>query len=159
MAKRVAIRKPPRGFSRFFYRFPILFYKWGWGGLFGKRMLLLNHTGRKSGLPRKAVLEVVNLDPETNTFIINVGFGPKTDWYQNLLAQPNASIMVGKEMIEVHAASIKGEAGGNFLLGYSQQHPKGAKMISKLLGYEVDGTHEDWRALGEQLIFVQLSPR
>lgn len=159
MVKKVAERKVPSGISRFFYRFPILFYKWGLGGIFGKRMLLLNHKGRKSGLSRKAVLEVVNHNPKTNTYIINAGFGPKSDWYQNLLVQPNASIVVGKEQIDIQATSIHGEAGGDFLLGYSKDHPKEAKMISKLLGYQVDGTDEDWRALGEELIFLRLSPR
>ncbi len=159
MAKNIAVKKLPSGISRFFYRFPILFYKWGWGGLFGKRMLLLNHIGRKSGLERKAVLEVVNHDPETNTFIVNAGFGPKSDWYQNLLARPNVSIVFGKDKIEVRAKSIHGEAGGEFLLGYSKQHPKEAKILSKLLGYEVDGTDEDWLSFGKRLIFIQLSPR
>ena len=59
MAKQVKKLEPPQGCSRLLFRAPVWLYRLGLGGLFGKRMLLLNHTGRKSGLPRQAVLEVV----------------------------------------------------------------------------------------------------
>ena len=77
------------------FRAPIWFYRLGLGWLFGRRMLLLTHTGRISGLPRKAVLEVVQYQADTNAYVVTAGFGPKSQWYQNLMANPTAVVQVG----------------------------------------------------------------
>jgi hypothetical protein len=45
-------------FNRFMMRAPIALYRVGLGGLLGKRFLLLEHTGRKSGLTRRTALEI-----------------------------------------------------------------------------------------------------
>ena len=46
--------------SRRLMRAPIWIYRARAGAIFGSRILMLEHTGRKSGLPRYAVLEVVD---------------------------------------------------------------------------------------------------
>jgi deazaflavin-dependent oxidoreductase (nitroreductase family) len=55
----------------------------GCGG--GQRLLLLQHTGRKSGNARLTVLEVVARDQATGTYIVASGFGEKADWFQILM--------------------------------------------------------------------------
>ena len=76
MAKKIKELSPPTGVGRFFLRLPIWLYKIGLGGLLGNRFLMLHHIGRKTGLVRQAVLEVVRFEKETDTFIVAVGFGP-----------------------------------------------------------------------------------
>jgi hypothetical protein len=49
--------------ARKFVRAPIYLYKLRLGFLFGHRMLLLEHIGRKSAARRYAVLEVVDHRP------------------------------------------------------------------------------------------------
>ena len=44
---------------RWLVRAPIWLYRARLGFLFGERLLMLEHTGRKSGLLRLAVLEIV----------------------------------------------------------------------------------------------------
>ena len=56
-------RTPPTGVSRWLFRMPIGLYRLRLGWLLGDRFLLLHHTGRKSGLPRQAVVEVVTREP------------------------------------------------------------------------------------------------
>lgn len=46
--------------SRRLMRAPIWIYKARAGALFGSRILMLEHIGRKSGTPRYAVLEVTD---------------------------------------------------------------------------------------------------
>lgn len=158
MAKQVAERRPPTGAARWFFRAPIWMYRLGLGGLLGKKFILLNHTGRKSGLPRQAVLEVVIFDRETDTVFINAGFGAKTQWYQNLLAQPEASIQLGWKKMDVHARQLSPEEGGELFLKFVKTVPFGERY-PKALGYEVDGTDDDYRAMGEMMIFLALEPR
>ena len=158
MPEKIRELSPPRGLSRAFFRFPIYIYRLGLGGIFGRRMLLLNHTGRVSGLPRQAMLEVVNHDPDTGTFVVNAGFGPDSDWYRNLMAHPAASIVVGRKKIDVRAEQLAPAKAGPLMLNFVRQHPQEARLVRQL-GYEVDGSDEDWIALGEELILIALRPR
>lgn len=158
MPEKVRELKPPRGLSRLFFRSPVLLYRLGLGWLMGNRLLLLNHIGRKSGLQRQAVLEVAHHDQATDTFIVNAGFGEQSDWYRNLKENPNVSIVIGRRIIDVKAESLPEGMGGEVMEAFAKEHPLEARM-SSLMGYRVDGTDEDWNALGEQMLFVQLRPR
>ena len=157
MPEKIRDVSPPRGLNRAFFRLPIYLFRLGLGGIFGNRMLLLNHTGRKSGKPRQAVLEVVHHDSLNGTFVVNAGFGPTSDWYQNLLANPDVSIVVGRQPIDVRAEKLTPDEAGPLMLNFVRQHPKEARFI-RYLGYEVDGSDEDWIALGGELILIALNP-
>ena len=159
MPEKFKVLSPPTGrMSRLLWRFPILFYRAGLGWLFGQRMLLLKHTGRISGLPRQNVLEVIGHDKETDTYYVVAGFGPKSQWYQNLLADPDVSIHVGRQRLNVRAAVAPDDEAGEVMLKFARDNPGESKLVG-LLGYEVDGTDEDWRALGRELLVVALRPR
>ena len=158
MPEKIKELKPPRGLGRLFFRFPIALYRAGFGWLFGNRLLLLNHVGRKSGKQRQVVLEVAHHDKTTNTFIVNVGFGKSSDWYQNIQKNPDITIMVGKNAINVHAEDLSSKEGGDIMVDYLRKHPIEAKMAS-FIGYRVKSNEEDFRALGEELSFVKFTPR
>jgi deazaflavin-dependent oxidoreductase (nitroreductase family) len=158
MPEKIRERTPPKGLSRLFFRTPILLYRMGLGWVFGNRMLLLNHVGRKTGLPRQAVLEVAHHDKETDTYVVNAGFGDQSDWYQNVLQNPEVSIKVGRRTLPVRAERLPAEAGGDIMLNFNREHPFEAR-IARMMGYDVNGTDESWRALGETMLFVTLRPR
>lgn len=158
MPEKIRELKPPRGLARLFFRAPILLYRMGLGWILDNRMLLLNHVGRKTGLPRQAVLEVAHHDKESDTYIVNAGFGDQSDWYQNVLQNPEVSIRVGRRALPVRAERLPVEAGGGVMLDFSREHPFEARF-ARLLSYNVDGTDEGWRALGEKMLFVALRPR
>jgi deazaflavin-dependent oxidoreductase (nitroreductase family) len=158
MAKQIKQLQPPQGCSRVFFRTPIWFFRLGLGGLLGKRFLLLNHTGRKSGLPRQAVLEVVQYVPEDNSYVVAVGFGPKSQWYQNILVNPEVSVQVGWKKWPARAIQLSREEGGVVFADFCKRYPGEAKFAS-VLGFEVDGSEEDYRQMGEMMIFIKLIPR
>lgn len=159
MAKRVKQPAKPAGVSRFLFRLPVWMYRRGLGWMLDDRFLMIRHTGRKSGLPRQAVVEVVRHDADTDSYIVAVGFGKQTDWYQNLLANPDASIQVSGRILDIRARHLTPEEGGEELLDYARRHPALAKGLSRFMGLEVDGSDDDYRAAGEMLIFMELSPR
>ena len=97
-------------------------------------------------------------DQAADTFIINAGFGEQSDWYRNLKANPDVLIVVGKRFIEVRAEPLPEGMGGEVMEAFAKEHPLEARM-SRLMGYRVDGTDQDWNALGEQMLFAQLRPR
>jgi hypothetical protein len=67
----------PTGWVRALLRLPILLYRLHLGWLLGHRFLLLTHVGRKSGLQRRTVLEVVRIllaNPEISFPCTNIRF-------------------------------------------------------------------------------------
>ena len=158
--KSTRTRQKPRGLLRWFFRLPILFYRLGLGRLLGNRFLLLNHIGRKSGLSRQTVLEVVNHEKETDTHYVAVGFGPKTDWYLNLLKTPQATIQVKQRRLTVTADPLTPEASGEAMADYARRHPAAARNLSRLLGYNVQqGSQEEYHRVGREVVqFVALRP-
>jgi deazaflavin-dependent oxidoreductase (nitroreductase family) len=159
--KAPSVKRPSSGLKRWLFRAPIWLYRIGLGGLMTKRMVLLNHIGRKSGKTRQAVVEVAKHDKDSDAYYVASGWGAKSDWYRNLLANPGITIQVGWRKMKVTAVSLTPEQSGEAMVEYAHNYPTAAKVLSKrLLGYEVDGTDEDYYALGRDAVpFVALRPR
>ena len=150
-------RKQPKGLQRLFFRFPIYLYRVNLGWLLGKRFLLLNHTGRKSGLPRQTALEVVHYDPTSDTYTIASGFGTQSDWYRNLQHNPNVTVQSGRRKAVAHARFLSPDESGQAMVRYAHQYPKTAKRLIQVLGFEGDGPDESYYQIDSQHIhFVNL---
>lgn len=147
---------PPKGFNRIIFRLPIGLYRWHLGWMLGGRFLLVNHIGRKSGLPRKVVIEVVRHDKNEHTIIVASGFGVKSQWYQNMQKTPDVTIQLGSKKYAAHAEFLSAEQGANEMVDYAHRHASAAHELAKLMGYRVDGTDEDYFALGQEIPFVAL---
>ncbi|MBF6239102.1 nitroreductase family deazaflavin-dependent oxidoreductase [Nocardia otitidiscaviarum] len=151
---------PPTGLKRWFFRLPIHFYHWHLGWIFGGRMMLLHHIGRKSGKPREVVLEVVHHDPADGSYIVASGWGPTAAWYRNLQQNPEVTIQVGRRTIPVTAAFVPQQDGAEIFARYAVEHRRAAeKLLPRLMGYKVDGSQADFRAVGERIPFVRFVPR
>ncbi|WP_199432657.1 nitroreductase family deazaflavin-dependent oxidoreductase [Qaidamihabitans albus] len=148
--------QPPTGITRLVFRLPIRLYRLGLGWLLGRRLLYLVHIGRKSGRPREVVLEVVGRD---SGYLVCAGFGPNTDWYRNVLDTPEVTIQVGRHRTRAVAEALPTEEGGDVMALYGAQRPRLARRgLRKLMGIEVDGSTEDFRAAGRTLPFVRFTP-
>ena len=159
MVKKIAPKLPPTGWRKKLWRAPITLYHIGLGSLLGRKFLLLNHIGRKSGLMRQAVLEIDRYDPETNTFFVASGFGKRSDWYQNILARPDVVIQVGNKRMPAIAEALSPEQSGEEMARYAQAHPRAAANLSSLIGVQVENPADmaEWRMVGEEYIpFVAL---
>lgn len=154
MPEKIRNAEPPRGLKRILFRLPIWLYRLKLGWLLGNRALLLIHTGRKSGLTRQTVLEVTRYDQERDIYIVAAGFGIKSQWYQNLLNNPTVVIQVGRRKLTVHTEMLTPEQGGEELVSYAKRHPRTARGIGLMLGYSVDGSVDDYRAVGKLIPFV-----
>ncbi|CAM3246279.1 nitroreductase family deazaflavin-dependent oxidoreductase [Prescottella defluvii] len=149
---------PPTGFKRRFLRMPIQLYRWHLGGLLGHRFLLLEHVGRRSGKPRQVVLEVVDHDDTSDGWVVAAGFGTASDWYRNLTAHPRARVRVGRRESVVDADFLGTEEGGDLMAHYGSLHPRIGVRLCKSMGFEVDGSADDFREAGRHIHFVRLRP-
>lgn len=74
------------------------------GGMFeGASLLLLHSTGAKSGETRLSPVMYQSVGDDLAIFASYAGAPNHPAWYHNLLANPEASVEVGTETIEVRA--------------------------------------------------------
>jgi deazaflavin-dependent oxidoreductase (nitroreductase family) len=76
---------------------------------FGDALLLLHHTGARSGIVRVSPLAYYD-DGDRLVIVASKGGAPDNpDWFYNLRAHPQATIEVGSETVEVSASEITGD--------------------------------------------------
>ena len=79
------------------------------GGQFeGAPLLLVNHTGARTGKPRTNPVMCLKDGHRYLVFASKGGPDTSPDWYLNLKAHPNVKIEVGNETIDVRAEEITG---------------------------------------------------
>jgi deazaflavin-dependent oxidoreductase (nitroreductase family) len=102
------------------------------GGMFeGMTLLLLHHTGAKSGTER--VNPLVYMRDGTNYVIFASKAGAPTspDWYHNLRANPNATIEVGVQSFPVTARVADGDERERLFSAQKQAAPQFAEYEAK----------------------------
>jgi deazaflavin-dependent oxidoreductase (nitroreductase family) len=83
-----------QGFKQF-NRFMMLMWRLGLGRWVnawpevGGRIMVITHTGRKTGIKRQTPLNYTIADGE---IYCTAGFGSKSDWYRNIMANPDVDI-------------------------------------------------------------------
>lgn len=146
----------PAGWRRFALRLPILLFRAGLGPVFGRRFLLLHHTGRVTGADRHVVLEVVARDPAGGSWTVASGYGPKADWYRNLRRRPQTVVQVRNSHYAVDARFLPPEEGSEIMAHYAIRHPRIARRLYAFMGLPVDGTEASFREAGRVIPFVRL---
>lgn len=80
---------------KYFNRFMLMLWRLGFGAAVngwpavGGRIMVLTHTGRKSGLRRRTPVNYAEINGD---LYCTAGFGQVSDWYRNLLANPTVEL-------------------------------------------------------------------
>ncbi len=154
MTTDTAIRRPPTGFSRFLFRAPIALYRWRLGWLLGNRCVLIEHRGRRSGMTRRSVVEVVHRRLDDDSYGVAAGFGARSQWYRNLRAHPRAVIQVGRRRLAVDARPLTPAEGGEVMADYARRYPRTARRLCRFMGLSPIG--DDYRTVGARIPFLRL---
>lgn len=149
---------PPRGLVRLLFRLPIWLFRLHLGWLAGSRFLLLLHTGRNSGLPRQSVLEVLQYDKASDTYAVLSGWGERADWFRNVVKTPEVTLYVGRRKLPARAVRLPSEQAEAAILDYARRNPLAIRVLPRMMGYRIDGTEEDTRALAHLGIVVNFVP-
>jgi hypothetical protein len=78
---------------RLFFKIPVLSYRLGLDGVVLKSILILTTTGRKTGKRRQTALEH-GYDLQQGEYFLMTGWGGKSDWYRNALANSHVEIRI-----------------------------------------------------------------
>jgi deazaflavin-dependent oxidoreductase (nitroreductase family) len=116
--------------TRWFVRAPIGLYRRGWGWLLGERLLMLEHRGRRSGLARHVVLEVLGR-PRPGSYLVAAGFGERAQWLLNVRAEPRVRVSTGRHRsVPATARELDRASAGVWLERYTTEHPFAWKVLS-----------------------------
>ena len=159
MAVRFDPPEPPNAFVRWLFRLPTYLFRAGLGFLFGSRIILLEHLGRKSGATRYSCVEVVGRDASGQALTIVSGYGEGSQWYRNLRAHPDIRIRTSRGSQDVRAEFLSAAEGADVMADYARRYPRMAPNLMKLCGAHVDGSEAEYREVAfERLRFVRLRP-
>jgi deazaflavin-dependent oxidoreductase (nitroreductase family) len=136
------LRRRPQGVIGKMFRLPVPLYRHGFGFLFGKRFLLVAHTGRKSGRLRHNVVEVMGYDASTDEYVVMSGWGPQANWYRNLCASPATEIRIGRRRFQPEQRSLTTAEAADVLAIYEKEHPWLLRGLSSALGWQHEPTVE-----------------
>ena len=109
---------------RWIVRAPVWLYRAWLGFVFGSRLLMLEHTGRKTGIRRYAVLEAID-HPGPGTYIVAAGFGDHAQWLRNVWANPHVRVYTGsRRPVPATARPLTREQAAAALTAYAGRHPR-----------------------------------
>jgi len=145
----------PRGWKRVLFRAPIALYRAGLGFLLGKRFVMLEHKGRKTGETRRTVLETVVNDPDA--VYVAAAWGASAQWLRNIEADPQIVVHLGSRRYESEAEMVDGDDAGTLMYRYAADHPSALKRLAAFMLDDPGDTPEQQASrVAEQIQLVRL---
>ena len=112
---------------------PQFLYAIGLGPIYGRLVLLLTTTGRKTGKPRVTPLQYEEMDGK---IYLASARGTHADWYRNIVANPTVSIRVKSRHIQGQGEPVTDvKRIADYLEMRLEKHPRMMKALMKRAGY------------------------
>jgi deazaflavin-dependent oxidoreductase (nitroreductase family) len=145
------------------YRLPLWFHRRGIRGyerILGIDWLVLTTRGRRTGAPRTVMLDVIGHDETHDVWYVQPADGRRSNWVQNLLANPEATVEVRNTKFRARATEVTGAEGADVVLRFIREHPRYARLVIWFVGYvdRVDIPDDELRAQLMNVPVVALRP-
>lgn len=135
---------------------PRLLYALGLGPVYGRLVLLLTTTGRKSGRPRVTPLQYEEID---GAIYIASARGVKADWFRNIVANPQVQVRVKSRRFGGTAVPITDPSRiADFLEMRLQRHPRMIGAIMRREGASKNPTRAELEAYAANRALVIIKP-
>jgi deazaflavin-dependent oxidoreductase (nitroreductase family) len=148
---------------RWVFRAPVRLYNNGFGWLLTGRLLCLTHVGRRSGRRYRTVLEVVGTNPADGEYMVVAGWGPSSDWYRNIQANPATEVIVGRRHFRPQHRVLDDSEAITVIADYERRNrwvrPIVHRGLGALVGWRYDGSQDARERLVRQLPVVAFRPR
>lgn len=150
------MKRIPKTVLRLLKKPPQLMYALGLGPIYGRLVLLLTTTGRKSGLPRVTPLQYEEVD---GVYYIAAACGQKADWFRNIVANPAVEVRVKSSRFHADAEPITDPARiADFLELRLQRHPKMLGAMLKAQGFPAQPNRAQLEQYAQNRAMVVLRP-
>jgi len=95
------------------------------------RMIILHHTGRRSHQPRVSGLDKVSYDADTDRYFVVAAYGPTSDWWLNVIADPNVSIEIDGRTVKAEASPVDHDEAVTIMTNVTQDNPNLRNRVCK----------------------------
>ncbi|RJP54565.1 MAG: nitroreductase family deazaflavin-dependent oxidoreductase [Anaerolineaceae bacterium] len=156
----MTLEKRPSAFLKFFFKIPVWIHKMGFGGwerLIGAQWMLLTTTGRRSGKPREAMVDVMDYDAASDTYYIEAAYGSRADWYRNMQVNPVFEARVGRRKFKARAVPLSNEGAGEMIVRFYRKKPAYTRSVMAMVGMKFEG-EDELRVLGSKLTLLAVTP-
>jgi deazaflavin-dependent oxidoreductase (nitroreductase family) len=141
---------------------PLHLYRHGWGWVLGHRVLQLTHRGRRTGLLRRTLLEVMAYDMATGEATVMSASGPNSHWLRNIQANDQLEVSIGRTFFAGSYRMVGPQEAMEVLADYDRRNilarPLVHAVLGRLGGGPFDGSHAACRRLAYQLPMVAFKP-
>jgi deazaflavin-dependent oxidoreductase (nitroreductase family) len=145
-----------RRFLRLIKRPPQLLYAIGLGPLYGRSVLLLTTTGRRTGLPRVTPLQYEEID---GAIYLGSARGVNADWFRNIQADPRVEVRIGKRRLAGIAEPITDPVRvADFLEYRLNHHPRMVGAIMRMEGLPANHDRSDIEEYARRRALVVVRP-
>ncbi len=147
--------RKPTGWMRRVLHVPVYLYRARLGFLLGRRFVMIEHRGRRSGHHYRTVVEVAG---RRNGEVICASVtGPRADWYRNLRAHGLLAVWVGSSKRWASVRFLESREAAGVMADYEHEHPKTAARLYRIMGVSYDGTVEGRVEMMEKVPMVAFS--
>jgi deazaflavin-dependent oxidoreductase (nitroreductase family) len=131
-------------------------YDSGKGWIVGWIILLLRHTGRRSGKQYATPLQYEKIG---ETYSIGAARGSSADWFRNVQANPQVVVSVGRKTFPARAEAVTDpERVADFLAYRLKHHPLMIGLMMKMHHLPMHPSREQLLELGKSTALVILHP-
>lgn len=131
-------------------------YSAGLGWIVGWIILLMDHTGRRSGTRYATPLQYEKID---DLYYVGAGRGPKADWYRNIQVNPEVHVQVGRVAFDARAECIcEADKVEKFLKNRFKRHPLMMGLMMRFHNLPLRPNDDQLLELGKTLAIVALHP-
>lgn len=146
--------------SKFFWRSirfpPRLLYALGLGPLYGRLVLLLTTTGRKSGSSHVTPLQYEEVD---GVIYVGAARGQKADWFSNIVANPNVEVQVkSRRFCGIAEPITDPERIADFLELRLRLRPRMMKAMFRWAGLPAEPTRDQLEQYAKKRALVVIRP-
>lgn len=145
---------PTGGWRLAMFKWPVQLWRLGLGPLMGHHMMLINHTGRKSGQPRRTMTELYQIEGHKYA---PSGFGRRAQWYRNIEADPRVTIQTADGTESMRAQRVVEEKELLTLLEGVQGRSQAMYKLH-LASLEIEPTTEDILAKKDRFYWLRFDP-
>lgn len=120
--------------------------------------MLLTTVGRKTGKPRRVVVDILEHDETEDVYYINAAFGSLSDWYLNIMANPSAHAQVGRRKFVAQATILPSKEAGDALVRFVHRHPHYVRVMMHVIGVKAGFSEEEIHCLALQMPVIAVKP-
>jgi len=145
---------PSGGWRRAMFKWPVQLWRLGLGPLLGRFLVLITHTGRKSGLPRRTLAELHVIDSRKYA---PCAFGRRAQWYRNIEADPLVTIQTSAGAESARAVRVTDDQ--ELLALFDLDQPLNRAMLEGYLAtLGIEPTPEDILAKKDRIYWIRFDP-